>query len=288
LILWPFHSMGAMPSATEIWWACSSGSKSVVVVPSSICPRRVVALEASRSASASMVLPAPPWPTRATLRMLAGSYCFKGVAIIGVSSFPTTRGIDVIDSKAREALTGVLSFAGRVLSRLGFTANRLTALGIVLSAVAAWRIADGAFLAGGILLAVGGLLDVFDGAVAKHQGKASPFGAFFDSVSDRLSDALIFSALIWFFFGEGNELVAGVALAAYATAMLTSYLRAKADSLGFDAHVGIVERAERLIVLAAGLILGFVEIALWVLAVGGLVTALQRVVRVSRQARAAS
>ena len=202
----------------------------------------------------------------------------------------------MLDARAREALKGLSDWTGRSLARVGFTANSLTALGIALSAVAAWRIADGAFLAGGLILAAGGVLDFCDGAVARARGTASRYGAFLDSVTDRVSDALVFSAFAWYFFRggpggsgvspDGNELMAGVALAAYGGSQLTSYIRAKAESLGYDCKTGILERAERLILLCAGLILGFVEIMLWAVAALSIVTVVQRLVHVVRQDRA--
>jgi CDP-diacylglycerol--glycerol-3-phosphate 3-phosphatidyltransferase len=196
----------------------------------------------------------------------------------------------VLDAKAREALKGLSDWTGWTLSRLGFTANILTALGIALSAVAAWRIARGAFLSGGLILTAGGCLDFCDGAVARVQGTASKFGAFLDSVTDRFSDAFAFSAFAWYFFTAGDDRVAVVALAAYAGGTLTSYIRAKAESLGYDCRVGILERAERLIAINAGLILSafwlpLVEIALWIVAVLGAVTVVQRLVHVARQGR---
>jgi CDP-diacylglycerol---glycerol-3-phosphate 3-phosphatidyltransferase len=198
----------------------------------------------------------------------------------------------LLDARAREALKGVSDGVGRGLSRMGFTANVLTALGIVLSAVAAWRIASGAFLSAGLIGTAGGLLDFCDGAVARVQGTASRYGAFLDSVTDRFSDAFVFSAFTWYFFEHGDKRTAVVALAAYAGGTLTSYIRAKAESLGYDCKVGLLERAERLILLNAGLILSvfyfrLVEIMLWAVAVLGAVTVLQRLVHVSRQPRAA-
>ncbi len=192
----------------------------------------------------------------------------------------------MLDAKAREALKGLSDLTGRGLARLGFTANVLTALGVVLSAAAAWRIAEGAFLSGGLILIAGGVLDFCDGAVARVRGTASRFGAFLDSVTDRISDAIVFSALLWFFFRGGEDRVAVVALAAYAGGQLTSYIRAKAESVGYDCKVGILERAERLILLCAGLILGYVEIMLWAVAVLSAVTVVQRLVHVARQGRA--
>ena len=192
----------------------------------------------------------------------------------------------MLDAKAREALQGFSNLMGRALARLGFTANIITTIGIVLVAFAAWRIADGGFLVAGIILAIGGFLDFCDGAVAKVRGTTSRFGAFFDSVSDRLSDALVFSALAWFYFAGSDDLMFGVTLAAYGGAQLTSYIRARAESLDYDCRVGILERAERLILLCVGLILGFEEIMLWAIASLGLVTVVQRLVHVARQARA--
>jgi CDP-diacylglycerol---glycerol-3-phosphate 3-phosphatidyltransferase len=191
----------------------------------------------------------------------------------------------LLDAKAREALKGFSDGVGRSLAKVGFTANVLTALGVVISAIASWRIAAGAFLSAGILLTFGGFLDFCDGAVARVKGTASTFGAFLDSVTDRFSDAFVFSALIWFFFQDGDTRTAAVALAAYAGGTLTSYIRAKAESLDYDCKVGLLERAERLILVCAGLILGFVEIMLWVVAVLAMVTVIQRLVHVSRQAR---
>lgn len=192
----------------------------------------------------------------------------------------------MLDAKAREALEGLAGWTGRTLTRVGLTANTITILGVALSAVATWRIAYGAFLAGGIILMIGGILDFCDGAVARVQGTASAAGAFFDSVTDRLSDAMVFSALTWYFLTNGDEWTAAAALASYGMAQMTSYIRAKAESLGYDCKVGILERAERLIILCAGLILWFVKVSLWAIAVLGAVTVIQRLVHVMRQARA--
>jgi CDP-diacylglycerol---glycerol-3-phosphate 3-phosphatidyltransferase len=203
-------------------------------------------------------------------------------------SFEGRHHMGVLDAKARDALKGFSDGVGRALSRLGFTANVLTAMGIALSAVASWRIATGAFLSAGIILTFGGFLDFCDGAVARVRGTASKFGAFLDSVTDRFSDAFAFSAFTWFFFTHSDELMAGVALAAYGAGTLTSYIRAKAESLGYDCRVGILERAERLILLCAGLILSslwapLVEWMMWITAVLGIATVIQRLIHVYRQ-----
>lgn len=194
----------------------------------------------------------------------------------------------MLDAKAREALQGFQQWTGRALTRAHFTADSLTLIGVVLTAIGAWRIADGGLRSAGIILTFGGVLDFCDGAVARVRGTSSRRGAFLDSVTDRVSDALIFSALVWFYLARSpDSAMAAVVLAAYGFTVLTPYLRAKAEALGFDCKVGILERAERLIVLNVGLILTFLlEPLLWVLLVLSAVTVVQRFVHVSKQARA--
>ena len=127
-----------------------------------------------------------------------------------------------------------------------------------------------------------------DGAVAKAWGQASKRGAFFDSVSDRVTDALLFGGVTWYLVAsDGRPWVVMLPVACYATASWVSYVRAKADSLGFDARGGLVERAERFILLALGLL--FPSLLLPVLAlivVLNAITAGQRFVKVWRQATA--
>ena len=194
----------------------------------------------------------------------------------------------MLDARAREALRGFSDWTGRTLSRAHLTADRVTTIAVLVVAGGSWRIAAGGLRSAGIILTAGGMLDFCDGAVARVQGTASRRGAFFDSVTDRISDSLIFSALLWYFLvHKPNQWTAGVVLAAYALAVLTSYIRAKAESLGYDCKVGLLERAERLIVLNVGLILTWILVPLlWVLAALSAVTVVQRLVHVFRQARA--
>lgn len=191
----------------------------------------------------------------------------------------------MLDAKAREALRGFQHWTGAGLSRIGFTANALTALGIAMTGVAAWLVLRGDFLAGGLVLIGGAFLDFCDGAVAKHRGTASTFGAFIDSVSDRVSDGAIFAALTWRAWSVGDQRIAAAALSALVLAQLTSYIRAKAESLGYDCKVGILERAERFILLCAGLLLSVLEVMLWAIVALAAVTVVQRLVHVHKQAR---
>lgn len=192
----------------------------------------------------------------------------------------------MLDAKAREAFKGLRAFTGRTLARAHLTPNALTTLGLALTATAAVFTARGDFFLGGLFLVLGSVLDFCDGAVAFVTRKASTLGAFYDSMSDRFSDALILSAVVWVYIERGEQTTAAVGVAALVFALLTSYIRARAEGLGFDAKVGLLERAERLILLMAGLLLGILVPILWVLAVAGGVTVGHRLWHVYRQARA--
>jgi CDP-diacylglycerol---glycerol-3-phosphate 3-phosphatidyltransferase len=129
--------------------------------------------------------------------------------------------------------------------------------------------------------------DVLDGAVAKASGTASPRGAFFDSVIDRVSDALLLGGVAWYLASTQPGRVAVLPLAVLAASMLISYERAKAESLGFDARGGLMERAERLVLLGFGLLFESLLVpVLWVMLVLTLITAVQRFEKVWRQASA--
>ncbi len=174
---------------------------------------------------------------------------------------------------------------GAQLERTGVRADHLTALGVVMAVGAAVAIGAGALRAGLLLLVLTALPDVLDGAVAKASGTASPRGAFFDSVADRLTDALLLGGVAWFLSTTHPGRVAVLPLAVLGVSMLVSYERAKAESLGFDAKGGLMERAERLIMLAFGLLFSHWLIpVLWVMLVLTAVTAGQRFVKVWRQA----
>lgn len=171
---------------------------------------------------------------------------------------------------------------GRGLARLGFTPNWMTTFGIALTGAAAGLVATGHLAAGGWVLVAGGLADTFDGPVARARGMVSRFGAFYDSVADRISDAVILLAIAWAV--RGDALLFGVVSVALATALLTSYVRAKAESMDADCTVGLLERGERSILTMVALVITpSFEVVLWILAAGGLVTVIQRLVHVHRQ-----
>jgi CDP-diacylglycerol--glycerol-3-phosphate 3-phosphatidyltransferase len=193
----------------------------------------------------------------------------------------------MLDGNWRTVVDRGLTPIGQSLQRTGISADVVTVIGIVMAAGASVAIGMGNLRLGFLLLVLTGVPDALDGAVAKAAGTASSRGAYFDSVADRLTDALLFGGVAWHLASVRTDRMMMLPVAIMATAMFISYQRAKAESLGYDAKGGLMERAERFIVLAFGLL--FFEIlvpVLWVMLVLSLVTAVQRFVKVWRQATA--
>ncbi|MGH9180716.1 MAG: CDP-alcohol phosphatidyltransferase family protein, partial [Acidimicrobiales bacterium] len=190
----------------------------------------------------------------------------------------------MFDGRWRTGVDRVTEPVGSVLGRIGATADHLTALGLAFGAASALAIGSGRLGLGLALLMASALPDLLDGPVAKAAGTAGPRGAFFDSVADRATDAMVLGGVAWHLSKEPGGRAPVLAFAVLAASSLVSYQRAKAESLGYQARGGLMERAERVIVLCAGLAFGLLIPALWVMATLTLVTAGQRFVRVWRQA----
>ncbi len=180
-------------------------------------------------------------------------------------------------SRFPAAVDAVTAPLGRGLGRTGVSPNTLTTLGLLLTAAAAVLVALQRFHLAALVLIAGGLMDVLDGSVARATERSTPFGGFYDSVSDRISDGLILGGIAWAVRDQPRLLA--LALAALVAAFLTSYVRAKAESIDLDCSVGVLERAERAILIIAGLLFHpwLFEPVLWLLAVGGTVTVIQRI-----------
>jgi CDP-diacylglycerol--glycerol-3-phosphate 3-phosphatidyltransferase len=191
----------------------------------------------------------------------------------------------MFDKHLRPSVEKGLRPVGANLRKTGIRADHLTLLGVVMALGASVAIGNGALRAGLLLLALTAIPDVLDGAVAKATGTASPRGAFFDSVADRFTDALLLGGVAWYLATEYGDRVAVLPLAVLAMSMLISYERAKAESLGYEARGGVMERAERLALLGVGLLFNNILVAvLWVMLALTTFTAVQRFVSVWRQA----
>jgi CDP-diacylglycerol--glycerol-3-phosphate 3-phosphatidyltransferase len=145
------------------------------------------------------------------------------------------------------------------LGRLGLTPNALTLIGFVGTCVAAFAAASQAWLIAGLLVLVFGIFDLFDGTLARATGRASKLGAFLDSTFDRAGEAIVYIGIAAGCLAAGFDLGAILASSAMAAAFMVSYIRAKAESLGFSSgsglmNVGLAPREIRLAILAIGLI----------------------------------
>src|SRR3954471_23261955 len=174
------------------------------------------------------------------------------------------------------------------LARAGIQANWLTYLGFALNVVVAIMIAQGWLGIGGAAFLIVNALDFLDGAVARAAGTAGAFGAFLDSVLDRYSEAVVFVGLIVWYSRQDDTLAVLVSALALAGSFMVSYCRSRAEGLGLDCEVGLLQRPERIVVMGIGLMLAeytypIVLVAVLVaLAVLTNVTALQRMRHVAR------
>ncbi|MGI8808732.1 MAG: CDP-alcohol phosphatidyltransferase family protein [Acidimicrobiales bacterium] len=194
----------------------------------------------------------------------------------------------MFDKRCRAGVERSLRPVGTGLKRAGISADQLTVLGLLLSAACAVAIGNGWLFVGWCLLAASAVPDVLDGAVAKASGTSSPRGAFFDSVVDRVSDTLVLGGLAWYLASTHSPHSALLPLAVLGASNLVSYERARAESLGFTARGGLMERAERMIAIGLGLLFSAILIPiLWLMLGLTILTAVQRFVMVWRQASAA-
>jgi CDP-diacylglycerol--glycerol-3-phosphate 3-phosphatidyltransferase len=178
------------------------------------------------------------------------------------------------------------------LARTPVTPNALTTLGVTLSAAGGILVYfenHGEILffwVGAVVFVVGSLLDILDGALARQSGKGTPFGAFIDSTTDRVGEAVMLGAIALVMARDGREWALALTIAAIAGSFLVSYTRARAEALGLKGDVGLGSRAERVVIITGGLVFapwGGLPWAILVLTASAWLTVLQRVLAVRRQ-----
>jgi soluble lytic murein transglycosylase len=177
--------------------------------------------------------------------------------------------------------------AGRFLFRFRLRPNHLTVAGLAASCVAAGCFIAGQVKTAGLVLMLAGLLDLLDGSLARASGQVTAFGAFLDSVIDRYSDIAVMLGIVVLYARLPNARGALVAMAGLAGSVMVSYTKARAESIGIECNVGMMERPERLICLIGGALLDVMEPALWVLAILANLTAVHRIIFTRRMTRLA-
>jgi CDP-diacylglycerol--glycerol-3-phosphate 3-phosphatidyltransferase len=193
-----------------------------------------------------------------------------------------------IQQRVRRFVTLVM----RPLAGRGVTPNTLTVLGLLLSILTAFIIAQGWLLAGGLLVLFAGIFDMFDGAMARARNATTTFGAFIDSTLDRYSESIILFGLLYYVlrvpgmhdrfwpFGFEQPLLIALIYIAVVGSLMVSYVKARAEGLGLECKTGLLARPERVVILAVGLLTGAVIWALILLALFSNVTVIQRIVHV--------
>ncbi len=179
---------------------------------------------------------------------------------------------------------GITEPVGRFFNRLGITPNTMTITGLIGNAIGAYFLSQGQMTLGGIIVFVMGAFDALDGTMARLRGESTNFGAFVDSVTDRYSELVIFGGLLFYYGQHGDWLSSAAVYLAAAGSVLVSYIRARGQSLGMDTKIGILTRFERYIVLAPSLIFNIPLVGIWITAILGNITAVQRIWDVRRQA----
>lgn len=191
----------------------------------------------------------------------------------------------MFDGRFRAPIERAVRPVGMLLRRTGLSPDHLTILGIVVAVAAAFAIGQGALRGGLVLVIAAALPDMLDGALAKASNSASQRGAFFDSVVDRVTDSVLFGGVAWYFASEKSPHLALLPMAIMGVSSLISYERAKAESLGLYAKGGLMERAERIVVLCIGLLFDSLLVPImWIMLALTVITAIQRFVQVWRQA----
>ena len=210
---------------------------------------------------------------------------------------PDMRETAVLQRVKQGYTTGARTLATRSiggLARTRVTPNALTTAGVSLCLAAAviayfeYRDKLLFYWLAAFVFVVGSILDILDGALARAGGKTTPFGSFLDSTTDRVGEGAMLGAFALIFSRHGNEVALGATIAAIAGSFLVSYTRAKAEALGLRGDVGFGSRAERVVVITAGLVLapwGVLQWAIYLLTATAWLTVLQRILHVRRQLR---
>ena len=186
----------------------------------------------------------------------------------------------------RVRFKGVLDPIGAFLNKIGLTPNAMTLLGLAGHIGAAYLLARGEMLWGGVVVMIMGPFDALDGTMARLRGKTSRFGGFLDSVVDRYAELFLLGGLLFYYSSQQLWLPVMLVYAAAAGSVMVSYTRSRGETADFKVTAGLLTRVERYIVIVLSLLFNRPIIALWILAILGNLTALQRIWLVRKQAAA--
>jgi CDP-diacylglycerol---glycerol-3-phosphate 3-phosphatidyltransferase len=186
---------------------------------------------------------------------------------------------DSVGMGMRKGFTPMLS----TLHKLGVTPNQITVVGTILNAGVAVLIISDHLIWAGVVVLVAGICDMLDGSLARMANLSTPFGAFFDSTLDRISEGFVLAAIGYVFAKQGHSVDAALATLALLGSLMVSYTRARAESLGLECKVGIMSRPERIILVAIGLFFNVLPYVIYIMLALTAFTVVQRVVHTYRE-----
>ena len=185
--------------------------------------------------------------------------------------------MEVLLQRIGVRLERLLRPVAQVLATSDISPNHVTVAGLVVNVVAAWLITRDVYFLAGALYLLGGGLDVLDGMLARATNRVSAVGAYLDSTLDRISEGAVFAAIAYVFAREGQAVDGGVVLLALLGSLLVSYTRARAEALNVACKIGIATRPERVVLIALGLMTGWLAPMVYLLAALTGVTVAQRI-----------
>jgi len=193
----------------------------------------------------------------------------------------------LIPISLQDGFVNLLTPLIKILTRRGINPNSFTLAGLIITSMAAVAFIMGHLRLGGFLILLGGLCDAIDGSLARFANRATPFGALFDSAVDRYSEFIMFFGIVVYFVMIKDWPTSVVIFFALCGSIMVSYSRARAESLGFDSKVGIMQRPERIVFLGLGALIHPVALkfAIWLVAIFANFTALQRIRHAHKQSK---
>ena len=181
----------------------------------------------------------------------------------------------------REFFAPAVAQVVKWLQNMGISPNVVTFIGFLLTVLSAVILASGFFRWGAVVLLLASIFDMLDGALARATAQSTAFGAFLDSTLDRYSESVTFVALAFYFSGIPNARVnVMLILVIIIGSLMVSYTRARAEALNVECKAGVLQRPERVVLLIAGLLIGWLQPVLWIMAILTNVSAVQRIYEV--------
>lgn len=193
--------------------------------------------------------------------------------------------IDLIPERLKQLFLSSLNPLIRLLTKLNVHPNTFTTIGFIISCIAAYFMASGSYRLAGCLLLIAGICDSIDGKLARESGKVSKFGALYDSTLDRYSEVIFFFGMAFYFISEDMYWTSIAVAIGLGGSLMVSYVRARAEGLGFKCEVGFLQRPERLLLLGFGGLIHLYALitALWIIAILSNITAIQRIIHVWKE-----